>query len=286
MGLLKKLTGVPDFGLSDIKSKLGFGGEEEAEQSAMQSRQVPPQQERANNNVELYDPRLEKLIDLALADGELTEKEKQVLFKKAESMGIDLDEFEMVLDARLHQESQAKQSPTPVSSAPQSNKYGDVKKCPACGAMIDSFSARCPECGHEFSNIAANSSIQKLFEMLNEVEAESKNDAVTLIGGIGRVYGDVFSSALGGNKDTRKKKAIIQNFPIPTTKDDILEFLSLAVPLARKPKLNSADRTLRMFEVWHAKCEQIIMKAKFSMQGDSKTLEMIKEYAKELKIKM
>ena len=49
----------------------------------------------------MYNEQLEKLIDYALADGELTEKEKQVLFKKAESMGVDLDEFEMVLDARL-----------------------------------------------------------------------------------------------------------------------------------------------------------------------------------------
>ena len=41
----------------------------------------------------MYNEQLEKLIDYALADGELTEKEKQVLFKKAESMGVDLDEF-------------------------------------------------------------------------------------------------------------------------------------------------------------------------------------------------
>ena len=45
----------------------------------------------------MYDEQLEELIDAALEDGVLTEKEKQVLFKKAQSMGIDLDEFEMVL---------------------------------------------------------------------------------------------------------------------------------------------------------------------------------------------
>jgi len=36
---------------------------------------------------------------MALMDGELTEKEKQVLFKNAEALGIDLDAFEMVLEA-------------------------------------------------------------------------------------------------------------------------------------------------------------------------------------------
>lgn len=49
----------------------------------------------------MYNEELEYLIDAALADGILTEKEKQILFKRAQAMGIDLDEFEMVLDARL-----------------------------------------------------------------------------------------------------------------------------------------------------------------------------------------
>lgn len=235
----------------------------------------------------LYNPQIEKLIDMALADGELTEKEKQVLFKRAQAEGIDLDEFEMVLDAKLHQINVGNNVQPSPNSAPQSNKYGDVKKCPACGAMIEAFTARCPECGHEFSNIAANSSIQRLFEMLNQVESESKEDAKGLIGGLGRAYGDMFSSAFGGTKDTRKKKAIIQNFPIPTTKDDIIEFLSQAVPLARKPSMWSGDEAAKeMYPVWKAKCEQIIIKAKFALREDKKTLEMIKEYADELKIKM
>ena len=233
----------------------------------------------------MYDPQLEQLIDAALADGVLTEKDKQILFKKAQAMGVDLDEFEMVLDARLFKMNQ--KSDSQISSAPKSDKYGDVKKCPACGAMIEAFTASCPECGHEFSNIAANSSIQKLFEMLNQVEAESKEDADTVAGSIGRAYVNSFAKAFGGTKDERKRKAIIQNFPIPTTKDDILEFLAQAVPLARKPGFWSTDDMAKeMYPVWRAKCEQIIMKAKFSMQGDKQTLEMIKEYAKELKIKM
>lgn len=250
--------------------------------------QPTPVAPATSDNSGLYDAKLEQLIDMALADGELTEKEKQVLFKRAEAMGIDLDEFEMVLDARLYKQGQQQQPPAqqPATSAPKSDKYGDVKKCPACGAMIESFTARCPECGHEFTNIAANSSIQKLFEMLNQVEAESKDDAKGLLGGLGQAYGQMF--ARGGGKDVRKKISIIQNFPIPTTKDDILEFLSLGVPLAMKPKglMKWDEEAIRMSHTWKSKCEQVIMKAKFSMREDKKTLELIAEYAKELKIKM
>ena len=39
----------------------------------------------------MYNERLENLIDAALADGELTEKEKQILFKNAQVLGVDLD---------------------------------------------------------------------------------------------------------------------------------------------------------------------------------------------------
>ena len=222
----------------------------------------------------IYGPEMESLIELALVDGKLTEKEKNILFKRAQAKGIDLDEFEMVLDARLYQINQQQQQQQQASpSTPKSNKHGDVKKCPACGAIIAAYSTRCRECGHDFSNIAANNSIQKLFEMLNKVEEKESS---------------FFKSFWDDDEDKiKQKKTIIQNFPIPTTKDDILEFLALAVPLARKPGFFSEDEDAReMYPVWRAKCEQIIMKAKFSMMDDSKTLEMIKEYANELKIKM
>lgn len=51
----------------------------------------------------MYSKQLAKLIELALVDGKLTEKEKQILFKKAASEGIDLDEFEMILDAKFYE---------------------------------------------------------------------------------------------------------------------------------------------------------------------------------------
>ena len=47
-------------------------------------------------------PELEQLIEFALADGELTDKERAVLTRKAQEAGVDLDEFEMILDAKLH----------------------------------------------------------------------------------------------------------------------------------------------------------------------------------------
>lgn len=43
----------------------------------------------------------EKLINHALSDGELSDKEKQVIFKRAQKEGVDLDELELILEAKL-----------------------------------------------------------------------------------------------------------------------------------------------------------------------------------------
>ena len=242
----------------------------------------------------MYNEKLDNLIGMALMDGELTEKEKQVLFKNAETMGVDLDEFEMVLEAKLFEKQKSMEKEQPkATSAPKSDKFGDVKKCPACGSMVQSFQIKCIDCGHEFSNIESNASINKLFEILNDAENERKDERMSF----GNALEGMFAKSFGldsGNKVDSKKKTIISNFPIPTTKNDILEFLSLAIPNAKKAgnfftsgSFNSpANHRNKLHNdfvtVWKAKCEQIIMKARFTMKEDKKTLEQIEGYAKEI----
>jgi hypothetical protein len=237
----------------------------------------------------MYNEQIENLINLALLDGQLTEKEKQILFKKAESAGIDLDEFELVLDAKLFEKQQTIKAASPSVAAPKSDKFGDVKKCPACGAISQSFQTKCSDCSHEFSNIAANVSISKLFDMLNACENERKEESNS----ISSAFSSLMAKGLSGQVDnvTEKKKSIISGFPIPNTKDDILEFLSIALPNAKVKTsiwtMSERERKSKeaIRDAWKSKCEQIIMKAKFSMKEDKKTLEEIMSYAKELGIK-
>ena len=125
----------------------------------------------------MYDEKIEQLISAALADGVLTEKEKQILFKRAQDQGIDLDEFEMVLDARLYEAELAeieKEKKEKEQSAPKSDKYGDVRKCPACGAIVGAFKGFCPDCGYEFSNVDANLSSRKLYDALSQASDKAK----------------------------------------------------------------------------------------------------------------
>jgi|SRR5690554_907041 len=246
----------------------------------------------------MYNEKLSNLIEMALMDGELTEKEKQILFKKAEAAGIDLDEFEMVLDAKLFEKQQTMKAAAPSVAAPKSDKFGDVKKCPACGAIVTSFSAKCGDCGHEFSNIEANSSIQKLFSLLTELENKYSNPNEKV--GLTSLFSNALSKASNSDELINKKCELIKNFPIPNTKDDILEFLSSAVPHARKVKTgigsmfasksivgsdSNAYKQQETGKAWKYKCEQIVMKARFSLKEDKKGLEEINMYANELGIK-
>ena len=164
-----------------------------------------------NNTHYMYNEQLENLIDAALADGVLTEKEKQILFKKAQAMGVDLDEFEMVLDARLIKLQKAEQEKA-TSSAPKSNKLGDVKKCPSCGAMVQSFQGVCPECGYAFEGVDANSAIKELSNLLQR------------------------------ESDIEKMERIIDSFPIPMDKATLLAFLTWLRPQSvdtKNPLANS-----------------------------------------------
>lgn len=206
----------------------------------------------------MYNEQIEALISAALADGMLTEKEKQVLFKKAQSQGIDLDEFEIVLDARLVELEKAEKEKA-AASAPKSTKYGDVRKCPVCGAMVPALAGTCPECGYEFSGIAANSSSKQLAEMLLTAEKElAEEERKELDNSPKNVRTSLTSLVDGGEsakmqyqqqvqlryrrKLAQRQRTIIETFAIPNTKADLFEFITSMEPKLSGNKLSSSYR--------------------------------------------
>lgn len=70
----------------------------------------------------MYNEQIESLITAALADGVLTDKEKNLLFKKAEAMGIDRDEFELVLEGRLAKRKKEMEAQAPQAAKPTKKK--------------------------------------------------------------------------------------------------------------------------------------------------------------------
>lgn len=226
---------------------------------------------------QIYNSQIDGLINAALVDGQLTEKEKQILFKKAQGLGIDLDEFEMVLDAKLFEKKEAMaKEVNQNTSAPQSTKYGDVKKCPACGAMVKAFVVSCPDCGYEFRGIEGNTNIKMLMDELAKIDASKKVYVENK-----RSFFDM-SSDPNVEEDTRienNKITLISTFPIPNTKEDILEFLLTAAPLSKNSFWASAIE-----RAWRNKCRQVIEKAHFAFMEDKDTLAKIDAIAEKYKI--
>lgn len=215
----------------------------------------------------MYNEELEMLIDAALADGVLTDKEKQILFKKAQQYGINLDEFEMVLEGRLAKVRAQQQQ----QAAPASNKQGGLKKCPACGALIQSMQVKCPECGYEFHNVEANSTVKQLQQKLDEIEASAKpsDDKIS-----------VFSSGLV-DPIGRRKAAVIKSCPVPNSKDDLIELLTLC-STNYTPSVN--DQNNYESSAWKSKYKQVRAKAKILLKDDPDLAQVLQETDKAVKI--
>ena len=65
--------------------------------------------------------------------------------------------------------------PQQQAATPRSNKYGDIRKCPSCGAIVESFNISCPDCGFEFTNVGAVSSFAALSRKLEEIDRKYGN---------------------------------------------------------------------------------------------------------------
>lgn len=193
-------------------------------------------------------PELEQLIQYALADGVLTPKERAVLMKKAEAAGVDLDEFEMILEAKLHEAKKAA-----ADAAPQaSNKEDGVRKCPHCGARVRSLRTTCEECGHELRNVGAVKSAAVLFEQIHNLDMEKarelslhENNKDKQLKAFGAAYSkerkkerDDLTQRLNESgkaieeKFNEAKISLIKTYAVPNTNQDLLEFLTMAAAAA------------------------------------------------------
>jgi hypothetical protein len=175
-------------------------------------------------------PEIEKLIDLALADGQITEKERNVILKKASELGVDSDEIEMTLDGRLHQ-IQAYQT------KPSKEKVGNIKTCPACGESVKSLELICSACSHEFTIFSAENGINSLLRSLKSINIDDYED-----------------------EDNYYKKiaSLIKSSLVPSSATDLYEFGIKAV--AEIEEQNDYWREDSV--AWKNKAEDCIMKLK------------------------
>ena len=260
----------------------------------------------------MYASQLENLIEMALMDGELAEKEKQVLFKKAAALGIDLDEFEMVLNAKLFEKKKDlyQKAPGPIIDK-IADRQREVKKCPSCGAITQSFTTKCSDCGSEFRNVEASRNITLFFKKLNELESTRKDNLFDNQKGDSRIsMGTIIKwwlfwwfllplkiipfiinklkPAKWSITDSLKEE-MIMNFPVPNSREEIIEFITLAVSKIRNVSFfkwfNEEGKYIRKWNsIWRKKAKQVYTKAKFSMKDDKPTIQAIEQMLIDVKV--
>jgi len=148
----------------------------------------------------MFSQELENLIQATLEDGVLEENEKAALVKRAEREGVDIAELEIYINSLLQKRQRElnEKKNTLDEKYEKEKKEAFGRKCPNCGAQVPPLTLKC-ECGYEFTKKEAVSSVQILSKKLEKCS-------------------------------DRRKIETIKMFPVPNTKEDIIEFLSIATP--------------------------------------------------------
>ena len=216
-------------------------------------------------------PEIEKLIDLALADGQITEKERNVILRKAAELGVNADEVEMTLDGRLHQLDASKQK--------QREKFGNVKSCPACGSSVKAMESNCFDCGHEFFGTKANSTLLKLLAEIEKIKNKEITPPPQILQG---AAGEQLKTSAIEYEKNKLKKELIENFPIPNTREDILEFLAFSLSKGKDNSISSYFQH-NTSSAWTKKAEEVIIKSKIMFKNDPEFFRQLENYDLDLR---
>lgn len=127
--------------------------------------------------------------------------------------------------------------------------------CPCCGSRLESFTSKCPYCLNEIRDIKVSKELEK------------------------------FISGLDKDISNKKLSKYIINYPVPNSKENLLEFMILAT--SNIDVKNDDEDDIIIVDAWIKKMNQIYEKSKLSLKGsDLEKIETLyKNKINEIKIK-
>ena len=209
-------------------------------------------------------PDIEKLINIAKESGELTEKQKEIILRKAEKLGEDVDEVEMVLE-----------SIRPNQVKKESTKVDEKKmKCPNCGAIILETSFKCPECGFVLqeenrASIEARDYIQTLQQKLVDVSNTASSRKRGLFD---ESWKEIYEQKLN----------IIQTLSMPITKEGLIQMLEFSYSnYISSSSSTQYDNDIR--QAWYGKCIQAFNALQRLSTDDDRVKALLEQYSTSIK---
>lgn len=149
--------------------------------------------------------------------------------------------------------------PTEESAPPvkERKSKSKIERCPACGEIVDKNAVICPSCGYGIRDVA-DGSIALLSQKLDLIESKrpqkcKKDENGTI------------------SATDERKISLIRSWPIPNSKDDLIEFAAMASGNCIAPPKLGVDRIAAedaLAEAWHSKFDQAYAKAEH-LFGDS-----------------
>ncbi len=154
-----------------------------------------------------------------------------------------------------------------VQNAVREERYeGVVHKCPNCGQALDSFDAMCPLCGYELRGSRSVSSLTDLFAALQDSNEGHEDERKR--GFLQRLKNSSASSNDQG-------ALLIRAFPIPNTKEDLIEFIIVSAANVNADAFNEMKKNnlspsdIAMSNAWLSKLEQAYQKAAIVLGKDA-----------------
>lgn len=240
---------------------------------------------------------LDDLITEFLSDGIITVKERAVLLRKAEQFGIDHDEADLYIDAQQQKADQK-------IDAAVAHKRGAA--CPYCGGSVPQLTDKCPHCGQNITADASeelqeifdhleealvnfkagkdidrskatveryvrkakmyyenNPKVQRLLAQVNEETSAYEQKAAAFEGAN---TAKELLETLQKAKTYRDKIEVIRNYPVPNTRGNIVELLTLCQ--ANSVYYNDEDEDKALVDAWRGKAKQAIAKAQILFPND------------------
>lgn len=141
---------------------------------------------------------------------------------------------------------------------------GELFKCPSCGALWNSLDTKCSHCGYEKRGAKAVATAKEFYEEIAAIEA---NPYTT---------------------EAEKQEKILSKvryFPIPNTKEDLFEFISMARARMNRSFYGSefTEGEKELAGAWAAKYEELYLKAKMSYGSSTEFAELEKIYVSDKK---
>ena len=168
-------------------------------------------------------------------------------------------------------------------------EFKKISKCPKCGQEIDSMTTSCPWCGCQINYKEAVNSITIFNQELQKIDSE-KIQAIRVVEEdfqeqINKAWREKKKEELKQNEEDQvnkiedryneKKENYIMNFPVPNTKEDIVQFMTLISSNIENSFKGKSDIDT---DVWVSKFNQIKSQAEIAMVHDESLSKVLAIY--------